>query len=65
MYDDGCILDKASNADRRHAMCYGAPKLYVGGKTMVQVNPLAGKPAGPGLLVNIPRLITAYYKGSP
>jgi phosphoglucomutase len=28
-------------------------------------NPLAGKPAMPAMLVNVPRLITAYYTGVP
>lgn len=32
---------------------------------MAKVSPLAGKPAEPELLVNIPRLITAYYSERP
>src|SRR5208283_5310993 len=28
-------------------------------------SPLAGKPAEPGMLVNVPRLITAYYTETP
>ncbi|MBN2116363.1 MAG: alpha-D-glucose phosphate-specific phosphoglucomutase [Anaerolineales bacterium] len=31
----------------------------------MEVNPLAGKPADPVSLVNVPRLITAYYTESP
>jgi phosphoglucomutase len=31
----------------------------------MEISPLAGKPAQPGMLVNIPRLITAYYTGIP
>ncbi|MCS6925491.1 MAG: phosphoglucomutase (alpha-D-glucose-1,6-bisphosphate-dependent) [Candidatus Binatia bacterium] len=31
----------------------------------MKANPLAGKPADPSLLVNIPRLITAYYTERP
>ena len=31
----------------------------------VKVNPLAGKPADPSMLVNIPRLVTAYFAGQP
>ena len=31
----------------------------------MKVSPLAGKPAQPGMLVNVPRLITAYYTGVP
>ena len=27
----------------------------------MQVNPLAGQPTPPSMLVNIPRLVTAYY----
>ena len=29
------------------------------------ISPLAGKPAEPGMLVNVPRLVTAYYAESP
>src|ERR1700746_3912503 len=29
------------------------------------ISPLAGKPADPSLLVNVPRLVTAYYTGKP
>jgi phosphoglucomutase len=32
---------------------------------MMSISPLAGKPAEPGLLVNVPRLITAYYTEIP
>jgi len=32
---------------------------------MKSVSPLAGKPAEAGMLVNVPRLITAYYTGIP
>jgi phosphoglucomutase len=32
---------------------------------MMNVSPLAGKPAEPGMLVNVPRLITAYYTEAP
>ena len=31
----------------------------------MKVSPLAGKPAPGGTLVNIPRLITAYYSNTP
>src|SRR5580693_8874716 len=31
----------------------------------VTINPAAGKPADPSILVNIPRLITAYYELRP
>jgi phosphoglucomutase len=30
-----------------------------------KTNPLAGKPAGPAILVNVPKLITAYYTDAP
>src|SRR5436190_10123089 len=29
------------------------------------ISPLAGKPAAPSLLINVPRLVTAYYTGQP
>ena len=32
---------------------------------MMNISPLAGKPAEPGQLVNVPRLITAYYTEVP
>jgi len=31
----------------------------------MKISPLAGKPAPPGILVNVPRLITAYYNEIP
>ena len=31
----------------------------------MKVSPLAGKPAEPSMLVNVPKLITAYYTESP
>ena len=33
--------------------------------TVQQVNPLAGKMAAPSMLVNVPRLVTAYFNGKP
>jgi phosphoglucomutase len=30
-----------------------------------KVNPLAGKPIDPSMLVNVPRLVTAYFAGTP
>jgi phosphoglucomutase len=32
---------------------------------MPEISPLAGKPAPPSLLVDVPRLVTAYYTGHP
>lgn len=34
-------------------------------KEEMKISPLAGKPATPAMLVNVPRLITAYYTESP
>ena len=31
----------------------------------MEISPLAGKPADPSLLINVPRLVTAYYTGRP
>ena len=31
----------------------------------MDVNPLAGKPASPSMLVNVPRLVSAYYTERP
>ena len=33
--------------------------------TAMKINPLAGKPAKPAMLVNVPRLVTAYYTEAP
>ena len=30
-----------------------------------EINPLAGKTAAPSMLVNVPRLVTAYFAGKP
>jgi phosphoglucomutase len=35
------------------------------GQIVANESPLAGKPAEPGMLVNIPRLITAYFTDAP
>jgi len=34
-------------------------------ESAMKLNPLAGKPAPPAMLVNIPKLVTAYYTGQP
>jgi len=31
----------------------------------MKISPLAGKPATPAMLVNVPKLITAYYSNMP
>ena len=31
----------------------------------MEISPLAGKPADPSLLINVPRLVSAYYTGQP
>jgi phosphoglucomutase len=33
--------------------------------TAMKIDPLAGKPAEPSMLVNVPRLVTAYYTEVP
>ena len=40
-------------------------RLAEGGGTRVKISPLAGKPAPPEILVDVPRLITAYYADVP
>jgi phosphoglucomutase len=35
------------------------------GDQFMTISPLAGKPAEPGMLVNVPRLVTAYYTETP
>jgi phosphoglucomutase len=32
---------------------------------VAELNPLAGKPAEPSMLANVPRLVTAYFEGKP
>ena len=45
---------------------YNAVNLLPRGTPMAEkVNPLAGKPAPPSMLANIPRLVTAYFAGKP
>ena len=34
-------------------------------ETAMKISPLAGKPAEPSMLVNVPRLVTAYYTEAP
>jgi phosphoglucomutase len=34
-------------------------------RVAANINPLAGKPADPSMLVNVPRLVTAYFAGRP
>jgi phosphoglucomutase len=36
-----------------------------GNPVSAKINPLAGKPADPSMLANIPRLVTAYFAGRP
>jgi phosphoglucomutase len=36
-----------------------------GNPVAAEINPLAGKPAEPAMLANIPRLVTAYFAGQP
>lgn len=43
----------------------GAPSGAPAELTAMKVSPLAGKPAPPAMLVNVPRLITAYYADFP
>src|SRR5712664_2091109 len=37
----------------------------LGTDSAMQVSPLAGKPADASILINVPRLVTAYYTGRP
>src|SRR5882757_361576 len=39
--------------------------LIIKGEQPMPISPLAGKPADQSLLINVPRLITAYYTGQP
>jgi phosphoglucomutase len=43
----------------------GISELISPKETSVTISPLAGKPANPSLLINVPRLVTAYYTGRP
>jgi phosphoglucomutase len=51
------IVSGSSSDDRRI--------LPNGGKMAADVSPLAGKAAPPSMLVNVPRLVTAYFAGKP
>src|SRR5689334_14938545 len=54
--------------DRRvrggHLECQALPG-GLGTDAAMEVSPLAGKPADASILVNVPRLVTAYYTGRP
>src|ERR1700722_14569201 len=39
--------------------------MHEGNPVSAKINPLAGKPADPSMLANIPRLVTAYFAGQP
>src|ERR1700720_66139 len=42
-----------------------ASPIFQGNRMSPQINPLAGKPAAPSMLANIPRLVTAYFADQP
>src|SRR4029077_18076801 len=48
----------------RHLECQALPG-GLGTDSVMQVSPLAGKPADASILINVPRLVTAYYTGRP
>src|SRR5258707_2026332 len=48
----------------RHLECQALPG-GLGTDSAMQVSPLAGKPADASILINVPRLVTAYYTGRP
>jgi phosphoglucomutase len=50
--------------DRTHAAHQGQER-GIGDYLSARVNPLAGKPAPAAMLVNVPRLVTAYYSEKP
>src|SRR5260370_28878777 len=54
----------------RYLECQGLPgglgtEDTPGKKRAMQVSPLAGKPADASILINVPRLVTAYYTARP
>jgi phosphoglucomutase len=51
-----------SSQERRFGFSFG---LIIKGEQPMPISPLAGKPADPSLLINVPRLMTAYYTGQP
>ncbi len=69
--NDGlCALaHTASEPDKLRTMlqsCYGSSRrIRRGDNVAANINPLAGKPADPSMLANIPRLVTAYFAGKP
>ena len=42
-----------------------SPHLAKGHRSVMKISPLAGKPAPASMLVNVPRLVTAYYTEQP
>jgi phosphoglucomutase len=52
----------ARNDDYLHCYAY---EIFQGIPMAAHINPLAGKPAMPSMLANIPRLVTAYFAQKP
>jgi phosphoglucomutase len=51
-----------SSQECRFGFSFG---LIIKREQLMPISPLAGKPADPSLLINVPRLVTAYYTGQP
>jgi len=57
-------LEPSPNVDAAAPLGHYTPGTFQGGLPMA-ISPLAGKPAPRSLLVNVPRLVAAYYSLSP
>ena len=63
------LLDKTVKVDglaKSPSMLFNPDSsILKGGRTLMELHPLAGKPAPRDMLVNVPRLITAYFSRKP
>jgi phosphoglucomutase len=58
-------ISPSSTPDPRHSLALDFGFNFGREEQPMAISPLAGKPADPSLLINVPRLVTAYYTGRP
>jgi phosphoglucomutase len=62
---EGKRISPPSTPDPRHSLALDFGFNFGREEQQMAISPLAGKPADPSLLINVPRLVTAYYTGRP
>src|SRR5450432_3599876 len=60
-----CLEASPYFSGTRGIVCYGPLCQAANPDRIMNISPLAGKPAPPAILVNVPRLVTAYYTEIP